>query len=124
MISTKLSKFNLCIVRFPGPIPAFESYREVAETVKYGLQAIGYDVILSDDKLMHNSVNIIFGFQILSPEMLPMLTGSTIFYNLEKMSHKNPDDPHHYQPIFYEIKSKVLVWVTIWKIVIGFANLE
>jgi hypothetical protein len=111
MISTKLSKFNLCIVRFPGPIPSFEAYREVAETVKYGLQAIGYDAIISDDKLMYNSVNIIFGFQILAPEMLPMLSGSTIFYNLEKMSSTdNFTDSDQYQPIMYEIKSKVPVW--------------
>ena len=106
-----LSNFNICLVRFGnlGGIPAYEAYREVAETIKYGLQALGYNVIISDDKLMRNCVNIVFGFQILDPEMMTMLYEPTIFYNLEKMPDPS-DYSGPYNAIFYEIKCKVPVW--------------
>jgi len=104
-----LFNFNICIVRFPGPIPAFEAYREVAETVKYGLQALGYNAIISDDKLMDNSVNIVFGWQFWQqsdPARYSMLSESTIFYNLEKI----PDLPGILPSILLAAKSRVPIW--------------
>jgi hypothetical protein len=104
-----LSNFNICIVRFPGPIPAFEAYREVAETVKYGLQALGYNAIISDDKLMDNCVNIVFGWQFWQqsdPARYSMLSEPTIFYNLEKI----PDLPGIVQSIFSATEARVPIW--------------
>lgn len=98
------SKFNLCIVSCPGPVPFFEAYREVAETVEIGLRKLGHDVMLSDHHIEGNRINIVFGFHMLNADNLPLLPESTIFYQLEQVAIGN------LKPIFHQVKSRFVVW--------------
>ncbi len=78
-------KFNVCLICWPGPIPYFEGYREVAETVQFGLRRLGYEAVLSEDLARHDHVNIIFGGHMIREEALAQLPARTIFYNLEQV---------------------------------------
>jgi hypothetical protein len=104
MTSPAPTEFNICIVRCPGPVPFFEAYREVAETVMYGLEGLGHDVMLSDHHIEEDRVNIVFGLHMVNPDNLPQLPASTIFYNLEQVAIGK------LRPIFDEIGSTVTVW--------------
>src|SRR4051812_11980592 len=96
--------FNVCIIRFPKPGPGFEAYREVAQTLTYGLRRLGHQAELTDNHIVSNQINIIFGFQVLSREMA--FPPATIFYNLEPIIL----GPRRLKPIFYEIKDRITVW--------------
>jgi hypothetical protein len=101
--------FNVCLIRFPnGPINRFEAYREVAETVRYGLRHLNLDVTIGDNHIISDRVNIIFGFHVLAPHMQFPL--DTIFYNMEQV----PVDKKQ-KPIITEIKNRFMVWDYNWK---------
>lgn len=96
--------FNVCLIQFPpGPINRFEAYREVAETVTYGLRRLGHDVTMGDNLVLAGRINIIFGFHVLAPHMeFPL---DTIFYNMEQIPAERKQ-----KAIVYEIKNRFMVW--------------
>ena len=99
--------FNVCIIRWPGEVPYFEAYREVAETVKYGLEKMGYEALLSDNKIIPGRTNIVFGFHIITPPSLDNLPRGTILYQMEQIL----PDPHALlRPVYYAIQSRFPVW--------------
>ena len=60
-------------------------YKEVIETIRWGLVDIGCDVTVSDNTLLTESVNIILGAQMLTEEDLRRLPANTIVYNFEQI---------------------------------------
>ena len=78
-------KFSVCLAKWPGPIPYFEAYREIAETVLYGLRRLGHGVILSEHQIESDRRNIIIGFHVIQPENLSSLPPETILYQLEQV---------------------------------------
>jgi hypothetical protein len=79
-----MSKFNLmhCI---PHPrMHGLNGYREVIESVQWGLEQLGYEVRYSLNKFRKSSTNIIFGAQVLPIDFLKQLPGETIVYNFEQ----------------------------------------
>ncbi|MBI1814570.1 MAG: hypothetical protein HYR72_06305 [Deltaproteobacteria bacterium] len=97
-------RFNVCVARWPGPIPYFEAYREVAESVRDGLQRLGHDARLSTHRIERDRVNILFGVQLLAADRLAKLPPDTIFYNLEQI----PEGP--LKPSYHAIGSRFALW--------------
>ncbi len=60
-------------------------YKEVIETIRWGLVDIGCDVTVSDNTVLTESVNIILGAQMLTEDDLRRLPANTIIYNFEQM---------------------------------------
>jgi hypothetical protein len=90
MNSTSGRKFNLVHILHPmshGPI----GYREVVETVRWGLSELGYEVTASFNSFLNDRTNICFGGQMLSPEQLQRVPPDTIFYQLEQIAHVSVD---------------------------------
>ncbi|UCH10964.1 MAG: hypothetical protein JSU61_03495 [Fidelibacterota bacterium] len=104
MIPSEPTPFNICVIRCPGPVPFFEAYREVAETVQIGLRKLGHDVLLSDHHIEPERANIIFGFHMLESGNLPLLPEGTIFYQLEQVAIGK------IKPIFEQVTSRFTVW--------------
>ncbi len=99
------TKFNVTILPWQGPVPFFEAYREIAETVCHALRRLGYEAVLTDGKYLEDRINIVFGFHIMDPARLPGLSRNTIFYHLEQT---RPDG--QVRRIFHEIQSQVIMW--------------
>ena len=79
-----MSKFHLlpCVPdpRMHGP----NGYREIIESVQWGLEQLGHEVTYSLNAYYPASTNIVFGAQMLPLEVLKQLRGDTIVYNFEQ----------------------------------------
>src|SRR3990172_9272362 len=105
MANPQSEKFNVCVVRLSGPVPFFEAYREFAETVKYGLENLGFEASISNSHIFTDRTNIIFGFHKLNLNELPYLPSSTIFYNLEQITSR-----HRIGDSLSRVRSEFTVW--------------
>lgn len=79
-----MKQFHLmhCIPEFThGP----NGYKEVIDTVKWGLEQLGYSVSYAINNYCPNSTNIIFGAQMLPINYMKNLPKDTIIYNLEQL---------------------------------------
>jgi hypothetical protein len=76
-----VERFAVVIPRFPGYVHT-EGFRELAETVHYGLMALGHDSIMTDQVSSPGRRSIVFGSHLLSCSS--GLDGNAILYNLEQ----------------------------------------
>lgn len=60
-------------------------YKDVIDTVQWGLEQLGHEVRYSINAPSPDAVNIVFGAQILSPEALSAFPDGTIIYNFEQI---------------------------------------
>jgi hypothetical protein len=67
-------------------------YREVIETLHWGLTDLGYDVTISENQIDGARVNIVLGAQMLADTELRRLPDATIVYNFEQIGGASPAD--------------------------------
>ena len=60
-------------------------YKEVIDTVQWGLQQLGHSVSYGLNNLSRTATNIIFGAQVMSIESIEKLPPETIVYNFEQL---------------------------------------
>jgi len=73
--------FAVVIVTSPGYVHS-EAFREIAETIFFGLQSGGEDVVWSDTAFVPGRIPIVFGANLVShPAEIP---ANAIIYNLEQ----------------------------------------
>jgi hypothetical protein len=85
-----MTHFNLlhCI---PNPrLHGLNGYREVIETIAWGLRELGNEVSLSKNRHEPSATNIIFGAQVLPVDQLRGLPKNSIVYNFEPMRGLSP----------------------------------
>jgi hypothetical protein len=61
-------------------------FGEIIETVRFGLQSLGYEATYAINQFRPDSVNIVFGSQMLGIYNLERLPADTIVYNLEQVA--------------------------------------
>jgi SAM-dependent methyltransferase len=81
-----INQFNICTfsssAQHNRPV-----YNELAMNVFYGLQALGYDVVMRSDYLHEKRINIVFGLNHYSPRRHPSLYERKIVaFNLETLN--------------------------------------
>jgi hypothetical protein len=59
-------------------------YKEVIDTVQWGLEQLGHSVVYGLNTLSTKATNIIFGVQVLALDLLETLPADTIVYNFEQ----------------------------------------
>ena len=59
-------------------------YKEVIDTVQWGLQQLGHSAVYGLNNISTTAINIIFGVQVLSMELINKLPPETIVYNFEQ----------------------------------------
>ena len=99
-------KFHLVHVLHPvshGPM----GYREVVETVRWGLGELGHDVTVGFNRFVRERTNICFGGQMLTGEQLERVPPDSIFYHLEQIAHVPVDKLVASLPV---IASRFRVW--------------
>jgi hypothetical protein len=93
-------------------------YREVVETMRWGLVELGYDVTVAFNSFVHDRTNICFGGQMLVAEQLDRVPQDSIFYQLEQIAHVPVDKLVPSLPI---IASRFPIWdyspanITTWQ---------
>jgi hypothetical protein len=59
-------------------------YKEIIETIRWGLVDLGCDVTVSDNSILRDRVNVILGAQMLKEADLERLPTNTIVYTSSK----------------------------------------
>ncbi len=98
-----MRRFQIILVQ-PEGFPHTEAFREVAETLQFGLRALGHGVQIQDNLVDAASTNIFLGAHLLPPEQASNVPRGSIIYNLEQLGGPNlPKD-------YYELACKRQVW--------------
>lgn len=98
--------FNLAHI-FPKNLHGLNGYKEVIETIQWGLQELGHTAEYGLNFLTPRATNIIFGVQMANPEVLSQLPHNTIIYNFEQMKGL---DLANLKPQFKIAAQKFEIW--------------
>jgi hypothetical protein len=84
-------KFNLAHI-VPRKMHGLNGYKEVIDTVQWGLQKLGHTADYGLNTLSPTATNIVFGLQMLSVDFVSKLPPETIVYNFEQMRGLEAED--------------------------------
>jgi SAM-dependent methyltransferase len=98
-----MSRFQITLVRPEGFLHT-EAFREVAETLQFGLRSIGHTAQIQENVIDLAATNVILGAHLLSPTDALALPPGSILYNLEQLG--GPSLPKQ----FYEVAVTRRVW--------------
>jgi SAM-dependent methyltransferase len=98
-----MSKFQISLIRPQGFIHS-EAFREVAETLQFGLRSLGHTVQVGDNVVDSAATNILLGAHLLPPVDAGIVPPGSILYNLEQLGGAN------LSPAYYELASRHQVW--------------
>jgi SAM-dependent methyltransferase len=98
-----MSKFQITLVR-PDGFSHTEAFREVAETLQFGLRSLGHTAQIQENILDAKATNLLLGAHLLSPQEALMVPPGSILYNLEQLG--SPSLPKQ----FYELGIRHQVW--------------
>jgi SAM-dependent methyltransferase len=99
----QMSRFQITLVRPEGFLHT-EAFREVAETLQFGLRSIGHTAQIQENVLDPGATNLLLGSHLLSPADALMLPPDSILYNLEQLG--GPSLPERY----YELAVRHRIW--------------
>lgn len=75
--------------------PSSSAFEELAETLLYGLKAIGIDATSDTNTIYPHATNIILGVHLLTTEEINMLPSDSIIYNTEQIFPDSPWNTSH-----------------------------
>lgn len=96
-------KFHITLVRPDGYVHT-EAFREVAETLQFGLRSLGHTAQIQENTVDAMATNVLLGAHLLSPQEALIVPPGSIVYNLEQLG--GPSLPKH----FYELGIRHQVW--------------
>src|SRR5262245_16571214 len=85
-LAPAMSRYQL--VQYLPPekwLHGLNGYKEVIDTVSWGLEQLGHQVTYSVGRIDSGATNIIFGAQVIPVAMLKELPHGTIIYNFEQL---------------------------------------
>jgi hypothetical protein len=77
-------KFHLAHIVPDKMHHGMHGYKEIVDTVQWGLEQLGHSVVYGLNTLSAKAINIIFGVQVLDLGLLETLPADTIVYNFEQ----------------------------------------
>lgn len=80
----KLRRFNICLAKPDNYIHSY-AFLELGELLAYSLRELGYDTTLNFKNICEDRINILIGFHLLSPSLIPQVPKSTIILNTEQI---------------------------------------
>ncbi len=107
----KATRFNIAhIVPVAGHRSVMHGllgYREVIETLRWGLAELGHEVSVAENSFRGDCVNILFGAQMLSNADLQQLPADTIVYNFEQIGGMQVEQ---LKPEIRTVADRFLIW--------------
>ena len=104
-------RFHLAsIVPPPGDrslLHGLHGYREVVETVQWGLAQLGHEVSAGENSFRADHVNVVFGVQVLPTADLMRLPDDTIVYNFEQIGGLDARD---LKPLIRTVADRFRIW--------------
>ena len=80
-------KFNLAHIVPHKTAHGLNGYKDVIDTVQWGLQQLGHQADYALNSLSPTATNIVFGLQVLPLDTVNRLPPDTIVYNFEQMKN-------------------------------------
>ena len=102
-LGSHMGKFHILLVQPQGFLHS-EAFREVAETLQFGLRSLGHTAQIGENTLDPSATNILLGAHLLTPEEIPLVPPGSIVYNLEQLG--GPNLP----PTYYDLACQHQVW--------------
>lgn len=91
-----MTRFNIAHIvpdrRGPSLMHGLHGYREIIDTLQWGLNDIGHDTAVHENSFIAERTNIVLGAQMLSNSELQRLPPETIIYNFEQIGRTRPED--------------------------------
>jgi len=78
------------VVPDPG-LHGLYGYREVIETLQWGLTALGHEATVAENAFADGLINVVLGFQMLGDAFLEAAPPETIVYNFEQLAGLEAD---------------------------------
>jgi hypothetical protein len=103
----KSMKFHLAHIVPSKTMHGLNGYKEIIDTVQWGLQQLGHSAAYGLNSLSSNAINIIFGAQVMDPDVLNKLPPETIVYNFEQTRGLSPENV---KPMFHIAAKRLRVW--------------
>src|SRR5271166_1045208 len=98
-----MSRFQITVIRPPGYLHS-EAFREIAETLQYGLRSLGHSAQIRENGFDSAAMNIVLGAHLLLPDQAGTLPPGSVLYNLEQLG--GPSLP----PSYYELACRHQIW--------------
>ena len=80
--------YQIVIIR-PLGYQHSDAFQEIAKTLRYGLQSLGYNAIITENEFSEASINIILGAHLITEDQINKIPLSSILYNLEQFDSKS-----------------------------------
>lgn len=100
-------KFHLAHLIPDRRMHGLNGYKEVIETVAWGLGELGHEVTYAVNEFARSAINIVFGAQVAAVETLERLRPDTIIYNFEQLRGHSSGD---IKPSLHLCASRFRVW--------------
>jgi len=100
---THMHKFRITLVRPPAYVHT-ESFREIAETLQFGLQALGHAAQISENLFESGCRNVILGAHLLTSQQMQNVPSGSIIYNLEQIGGAQLN------PAYYALAKQHQIW--------------
>jgi SAM-dependent methyltransferase len=98
-----MANFHITLIR-PAGYRHTEAFREIAETLQFGLHSIGHRAEIRENAIDSSATNIILGAHLLSTRDMGQFPERTIIYNLEQLGGAR------LAPSFYELACRYPIW--------------
>jgi hypothetical protein len=102
-----MANFQLVHCLGGAEVHGLNGYKEVIDTVQWGLEALGHQVRYSVNDLSPDATNIVFGAQVLAREALLAFPNGTIIYNFEQIRGV---PPQQIKPALRYCASRFRIW--------------
>lgn len=103
-----MSAFHICHI-FPAGRVYFglNAYRDIADSLVWGLQALGHEATYAQNSFRPEAVNIVMGAQMLGVEQLGELPASSVIYNFEQMARVPLEN---IRPVMRALARRFRIW--------------
>lgn len=98
-----MGKFQIALIRPPAYLHT-EAFREIAETLQFGLRSIGHKAEIAENVFDSTATNLILGAHLLPPGQARQVPPGSILYNLEQIGSAQ------LQPAYYELARQHQIW--------------
>jgi hypothetical protein len=82
-------------------------YADVIESIRWGLEALGHEVAVATNAIAKESVNVLFGFQLVNQTQMTAMPDNTVIYNLEQLVNLVPEKM---VPVYAMAAQRLQIW--------------
>jgi hypothetical protein len=102
------ARFHVCHVFPPGRVYfGLNAYRDIADSIVWGLQELGYEATYAQNSVRPDAVNIVMGAQMLAERQLDEIPVRSVIYNLEQMARVPIEQM---RPVMRALAQRFLIW--------------